>query len=440
MPTLTFALLARCRMSSGRPAKRARCGSDTEDSDFGDVSLAGVGADVFERDIYANRTVKEGFGQLVQLSTPSRTGTFRLLSFNCNGIQGRSRDKYFWPWLHAATKPGDLVLLQEIKVGAVGRALELIRPTGFKVLGITVPSDNSSKGVATLLRQGVAGNKICSGCSRDDGKTLSSESAANISASALSAASLPVLLVHADLPPSLIPPAMRAEFAGRIVTVWLGEPLWAVIVNVYAPNAGDKFTKAARRAAWDASYLAYARALDSGGGAGLIWPPALLALFASAKPAPVALPFERFAGRVVHMGDFNVTPDLARDIWPSVWRRAPLRVAGTSVAERAGFVALLAGARLHDVWRERNGRAIGATYYSAAHHGSRGAELAARFDNALVATALRPLVDDARLLDDGAPRGDHLPLSLDLTIPAATRADGGGGCTSSGVEGAAVCP
>ena len=207
-----------------------------------------------------------------------------------------------------------------------------------------------------------------------------------------------------------------------------------MVVNVYAPNSGDGFAKASKRAAWDAAFLAFARALAETGGQTLTWPAPPGAVFRASAPPPP--PWEKFAGgRIVFCGDFNVTPSLALDVWPDFWR-TQRRLAGTSPAELAAFAELLRRTPLRDAWRERNPAARGVTYY--ADNGGGGRPLAARFDATLVGEAAHALVADARTLEEGAPRGDHLPLLLDVRIPADAAAAAAAAASSSSSSSSAA--
>jgi exonuclease III len=301
------------------------------------------------------RTVARGagFGALRDASAPASSGRIRLLSYNVNSLRKRATEPHFAAWLRAAAP--DVLCLQEVKIRRAGELRSALLEGGCGggawKLGSTsafaAREDGVCHGTATLLP----------------------------AAAAAGAARVDVLRAHADWPAGLAPSLAGEDFATRLVTAWLGPPLNIVLVNVYAPNSGDGYKKAARRAVWDDAFLGYCRALLRDGGAGLAWPSAVPPAFAAAAPAPPAVDFARFAGRVIAIGDFNVTPDIGLDAAPSP---APgdEHIAGMSPAERAGFARLLREAPLHDAWRERNPGARGATWFSDTFHGTRS--LAAR--------------------------------------------------------------
>jgi len=328
-----------------------------------------------------------------------------LLSFNVNSLNVRAGCSGFLPWLAAAAP--DLLLLQETKAVDAGAVRKSLLPA---VPAWRLPAGACASRAADASR-GRLNHGVATLVPRDGAR-------------------LPVLLAQADLPLQMTPARVEGAPAGedwatRLVTTWVGEPLRAVIVNVYQPNTGSGFSKSKRRESWDAAFLLFCRLLLADGGAALTWPAAGASLFAaaassSAAPAPAAavaaLDFSRYAGRLIVMGDLNVCADLQLDVTPSPAAGAALWLAGTSDAERQAFLTLLREG-LHDVWRERNAGQRAASWFNPSTLGGRGTH-AARFDAALVSTALLPLVADARIWDDQAPSGDHFPISLYLALPS----------------------
>lgn len=384
-------------------------------------------------DYYGTVDFSGGFSSLLATASPPPPGVCRLLCLNVNSLLARAKARDFPAFLRRSRPT--LFLAQEVKSGDFAAVDAAFANTGLQMA--TLPRAGASRsltpaaGATSRAVHGVITMRSTQGDAPGAPPRIP-----------------PPLRSRADLPPSLLAAALagaspadrealaaaKERFATRVVTTWCGAPLCLVLVNVYAPNSGDAFEKLPRRRVWDAAFHAYVRALLADGGRGLEWPAAAGSAFLPAPEKAVdALEAGcSFAGRVVVMGDLNVIPTERDIVMP-----LGARVAGCSEEERANFQQLLA-LGLHDVWRERSGPQAFTPTFLAPNWRGRGV-LAARFDAALVSSALLPLVRGAGMLVEGAPRGDHLPLFLDLQLPegaaVAVRGEGEGGGAAAAAGG-----
>ena len=169
-------------------------------------------------------------------------------------------------------------------------------------------------------------------------------------------------------------PSLDGE--GRVIS--LEYPAF-FLVNVYTPNAQRELARLEHRTRWDAAFLRHLRELET------------------VKP-------------VVFCGDLNVAHqeiDLAR---PADNRSNP----GFTDQERAGFSRLLAVGFI-DTFRELHAEGGHYTWWSYMFR-AREKNIGWRIDYFGISEALRPLLEDAVILD-GVRGSDHCPVGLRLAAP-----------------------
>lgn len=160
---------------------------------------------------------------------------------------------------------------------------------------------------------------------------------------------------------------------GRIVCADFGD---FFLASVYVPNSQDGLKRLDYRRAWDADFAEFARGAK--------------------KP-------------LIICGDMNVAHneiDIAR---PAANRRNP----GFTDEEREDFSALLEGADLSDVWRERNPGVAGRYSWWSYRFGARRKNIGWRIDYFLVSRPFAASVKGADILDS-VEGSDHCPVSIEI--------------------------